>query len=656
MVAVALCMFSFVARAEYRDWIGEEEAANSRWVPKLKYIVVDSDAERDTFTLENAPNQQLSRYYVSPRVAVGWDNYIYHPYLLTYSALFEPGYAWRRSTVNGIPNDNNELALDGRISAEFLSAKPYATTFSFDRGHDEVQYGFFNVASVDSQSWGATTGYRQGGIPVQLSYHDSQSDGDELFQRTISDDKVLDLSAHNERKNHNMTFFNYEYTQYERTIETTHRTIASDSSNHRVDLQDTEYFERSLLKTTLRFDDRESTQSSANDFNGTANYDLDLKENLHNYYQGTYSQFGGDGFDSRNGYASAGLRHQLYESLTSTLDLHGTWSDSGSGGESSQGSSVGTTVTEDYSKRLGDWGRLSLSESIGVGVNNQSSSGGFLVIANESHVVPANNTVRLSHVRALTLISITDSNNVVLDPSFYTVIHSEPWQIQINPVTSHIPPGALVQVTYTVANEPTASSTSFNNAVQIRLTFWKEMASLYARYSFTDNNSSSPGIIIDNEDVFESGANFSWKGLTLSADYLDQRSTFFTLSSFDLSENYSRTVSDNSSLGVTFSQQWDVNTSFGGPADTHLRQHSTFYNFMVSYDWHPVQKLNWKNEIGYQHQTGFNLDQNLLAARSYVNWMVGRIQVSAGYEHENVDYLHQSKLRDYVFFKIRRNF
>src|SRR3954468_7366852 len=187
VVVAVLCLFAVCARGQYRDWIGEEQAANSRWIPKPKYVIVDADAARETFNSGVGPTQNVNRFYVSPRVAVGWDNYIYHPYLLTYSALFEPGYSWRHQTVNGVATDDNEFVLNGRISAEFLSAKPYASTFSFDRGHDEVQYGFFNQASVDSQTWGVASGYRQGGIPMQVSYQDTREDSVELFQRTISD-------------------------------------------------------------------------------------------------------------------------------------------------------------------------------------------------------------------------------------------------------------------------------------------------------------------------------------------------------------------------------------------------------------------------------------------------------------------------------------
>jgi hypothetical protein len=661
VVFAVLCLLAVTARAQYRDWIGEEERVNSRWIPKMKYILIDTDAERDTFDSNVSGHQEVTRYYASPRVAVGWDNYIYHPYLLTYSALFEPGYTWRRTTVGGIPNDSNEFTVNGKVNAELLSPKPYATSLTFDRGHDEVQYGFFNLASVDSQSWGVASGWRTGRLPVRFSFHEAREDADELFQRNLSTQRVLDLSGQNERRNHNLTFFNYQYSEYERTTETSGfggaiHSLSSDSSSHRVDMQDTEHFERSILRTTMRFAARESNKTSANDLNGTANYDWDLTDRLHNYYQGTYSQFSGDGFDSKNIYASAGLRHQLYESLTSTLDVHGGWATSGNGTDSSDSMNGGVTVSEDYSKRLGTWGRLSLSDSAGVNFNSQSSSSGILLIANESHVVPANSIVRLSRTRAVSLQSVTSSNIVLVAGQDYTVIYSEPWQIQFNQFgPNHIQPGAVVEVTYRIDN-PTANTTSFSDAVQVRLSFLNEMASFYARYSFTDNRSSSPNIIVENENMFQTGANFAWKRLVLNADYTDERSTFFALKSFTVTESYSADLTDNSTLGINMNQQWAENESLGGPVDTRLKQSSTFYNLMVSYDWRPTQRLSLKNEIGYQRQSGFNMDQNLLAARSYLNWMIGKIQLSTGYEHENVDYLRQTKLRDYVFFKLRRNF
>jgi hypothetical protein len=279
------------------------------------------------------------------------------------------------------------------------------------------------------------------------------------------------------------------------------------------------------------------------------------------------------------------------------------------------------------------------------------------LIPNESHVVPANLIVTLKRPRAVAVVSVTDSNNIPLDATDYTVNKAaEPWQIQISPFSTRVQSGSPIQVTYSIENNPNNSTTAFSDAVQVRLSFWNEMASIYARYSFTDNRTSSRDVIVDNEDVLQAGANFTRNRIALSADYTDQRSTFFTLKTANLSESYSVDVTGDSTLGINLGQQWGVNTSSGGPGGIQLRQNSSFYNFMMTYDWRPWQRFNWKTEIGYQYQTGFNMNQNLFAARTYLNWMVGKIQMNAGYEHEDVDFLHQKKLKDYVFLRLRRSF
>lgn len=657
VVVAMLCLFAVTAGAQYRDWIGEEETANSRWVPKLKYILTDMDGEKDTFKTTVGGTQEVTRFYGSPRIAVGWDNFIYHPNLLMYTALFEPGYTWRRTSVNGFNTDSSEVALDGKLDASLLSAKPYATTLTFDRGNDEVQYGFFNTASIDSQTWGLTTGYRNGPIPVHLTFSDSRESAEEFFQNTSSEQRVLDFTGLNERKNNGVTSFLYQYTGYDRNTDIGGHSISNDSSNHRVELQDTEHFERSMLRSTFRVANRESNGAEETDFTGSSTYELDLTERLHNFYEGTYSQYASDGFGSKQGYASAGLRHQLYESLSSTIEAHGNWTDSTFGGASTQTTSGGMSLSEDYSKQLGSWGRLSISFGTTFDLNHQNSSGGLLLIPNETHVVPANLIVTLKRPRAIVVISVTDSNNIPLDATDFTVNKtSEPWQIQISPLSTRVQAGASIQVTYSIENNPNNSTTAFSQAAQVRLSFWNELASIYARYSFTDNHASTPDIIVDNEDFFQTGATFTWNHLVLNADYTDQRSTFFTLKTFNLSESYSVDVMADSTLGIDLQQQWGVNASGIGPAGIELRQHSSFYDFMLTYDWRPWQSFNWKNEIGYQYQTGFAMNQKLFAARSYLNWLVGKIQVNAGYEHEDVDFLHQSKTKDYVFLKLRRSF
>jgi hypothetical protein len=116
-------------------------------------------------------------------------------------------------------------------------------------------------------------------------------------------------------------------------------------------------------------------------------------------------------------------------------------------------------------------------------------------------------------------------------------------------------------------------------------------------------------------------------------------------------------VLSHSTLGLNLNQQWNVNSSASVDGEPPLpEQHMTFYNFLLHYEWRPVPRLTWTTEAGYQRQEGFGLDQNLFAARSYLNWMMGKLEFHLGYQHENQDLQHESRERDFVFLRARRTF
>src|SRR5258708_3548699 len=93
---LALVASLLPARAQYVDlWQSQANTAQSIWLPTLKYIKMDVEAERDVYrSSAPASQQEFQRLYVAPALGIGWNYYIYHPYLLTYSLLFEPGYSW----------------------------------------------------------------------------------------------------------------------------------------------------------------------------------------------------------------------------------------------------------------------------------------------------------------------------------------------------------------------------------------------------------------------------------------------------------------------------------------------------------------------------------------------------------------------------------
>src|SRR6185437_9360861 len=88
-------------RAQYRDWLEQQDPSGWYAVPRMEYLRTDVEAEQENLRFSGAPNQDTIRLYLSPRIGIGWNNYIYHPYLLTYSMLLEPGYVWQDRTSNG---------------------------------------------------------------------------------------------------------------------------------------------------------------------------------------------------------------------------------------------------------------------------------------------------------------------------------------------------------------------------------------------------------------------------------------------------------------------------------------------------------------------------------------------------------------------------
>jgi hypothetical protein len=659
--ALLLALMAIVplTRAQYRDWLEQQDPAGWYAVPRVEYLRTDVEAEQENLHSSGAPNQDTTRLYLSPRIGIGWNNYIYHPYLLTYSMLFEPGYVWQDRTSNGKGVASDELILDGTFRANVLQIKPYATTLSYSRSREEAKYGFFSTATVDSQSWGATSGYREGPVPVEVSFGQTHEDTTDFNQNTLTDQTLLNLRAHNEREKQDATQLDYQFSQFDRTTRGTGYHFSSDNTYNYVSLTDIEHFERSDLKSSARLNAANSKTSSTADINTEVDYTVEHGAGLHSYYDYSFSRFAGNDSDSFQNYGVAGIRDQLYESLNSSFEVHGAQLSSGASASTFDSQSAGTTLSADYTKQVGNWGHLYLDNSTSYNFTEQQTSGSQVQIDNESHTVPTNGIVILTQPRDRAFIRVTDASSNPLQPGDYTLIQStDPWRIQINSLgPSHIQPGATILVTYTVQTNPSGSYSTFANQSQIRVTFWRDRLGVYVRYTFSDTDASSKALLLQNDKLFEAGADFNWCGLALSAIYQDERSTFYKNRSYNLSESYSMNVLSHSSLGVDLNQQWNINSSpsvDGQPAA--LNQHMDFYNFMLRYEWRPLPRLTWSSQIGYQRQQGFGLDQNLFAVRTYLNWMMGKLEFHLGYQHENQELTHETRSRDFVFLRARRSF
>jgi hypothetical protein len=626
--------------------------------PRLDYIRTDVEVQRSTYKLAGGPVQNWEQLTVMPSFGIKWNNYIYNPDLLAYFLLFEPGYFWQQNQVSGSQSRTREQTLNGTGTVNLLSAKPYSTSVSFGRSRQDVQSDFFSSQTVNAQNWGVQSGYRDGPVPVTFTFDQSHEDRTGDNQDFITDQSRLGLHAFNDRKNGDMTVLDYQYNRYHNESITGSSSYLSESSSNHTLLTDMESFHNSALSSSLFFNQFESRDSSSSDLNASSNYSRELTPHLRGYCTYLLNDSFGNGYNSVQNSVVTGINHQLYESLGSHLDLHGTSSDSNSEGAVLKSSSYGIAASANYNKRLGVWGHLSMNSSASFDMTDQNSSGGELIIPDESYTLPAAGPliIRLKNPTDLSITSIT-KNNAPLDASEWRAITTfDPWQIQFFSGGAHsIANGDIVVITYVVQPNPSGNYSTTNYTGDIALRFWHDQAGIRASYMTTENSTNSQDFILQNIQQYQFGADVGWHGLHGDASYTRQHSTLYSYQNYSLSEGYSLPISPQSNVGVTFSQQWNSYPA-GSGSSANKSQTLEFYSYMVHYDWHPARAFSLSAEAGLQQQRGSLEDQDLFAARVYLNWMFPKLEVHLGYEDENLQYVSDVYTRHYLFLRMRRSF
>lgn len=648
-----------LAPAQELPWgVVQEDPVWLHYVPQLKYIKTEAEGRQSSYKLANGAPNNSNDIAVRSGIGLTWRNYIYHPALLNYFLVFEPEYRWQRRKETSNSGSSTELTLNGTATLNLLSAKPYATSISIGRSHDEVQADFFSSQSVDSQFWSVLSGYRAGAVPVTLNVEQSKVDREGFNGSYTTDQFRVGLHAVNERKNGAMSVMDYQFNRYQSRSGVGGGNYSSESSSHSVQLTDKERFKKSTLSSSLYFNERESRGSSSSDLNGFINYNLNLTPNLANYYTYSTGAHFGNGSNSVQHNVGTGISHQLYESLASKLEVHASNADSHSDTAKLKSLGYGLAASLDYTKKLGDGGHLSLSNSFNYDLLDQEVSGNELIINGESYTLPATGPliIRLKVPGDLAITSIF-KNNVPLDANEWLAITTgDPWQIQFFRGGAHVlTNGDTVIITYVVRPNPTGKNSIRTIVNGIAFRFWQGQAGVRASYRTTENQANSPGFVVQDIKQYELGADVGWKGARVDATYNNRRYALYSYRSYIVNESYSRPLSPSSTAGFSlYQQRYDY--SAGGGSTSNSSENFTFYSYMFHYDWHSTGQLSLNGEAGLQQQRGTLQNQNRFAARLHLDWRLGKLEIHLGYEHENNQYVRDVYRRHYAFLRMRRNF
>jgi hypothetical protein len=308
--------------------------------------------------------------------------------------------------------------------------------------------------------------------------------------------------------------------------------------------------------------------------------------------------------------------------------VHGNYQDYSGSGNSSTYDLYGLGSSENYTKRLGPWGRLTLGGQVNADHQDQNSYGDILTTIGESHqLFLAGIPVFLSRP------DVIQSSVVVLGPGNiptqlnvdYTLVQvGDLTQIQLVGTSAVLHDGGTVTVTYESTSLFTASFDSLNASAQIRLDLFGKFG-IYGRLNWLDNN-APPQVLTQTLTDLIGGADYSWRWLRTGAEYEDYDSNYNQYHALRCFQNLNFQLTLASTWGVTLNQSL-YHYGSGGEQDQ--------YQFLTRYNVQFLSSLSWFVEGGYNLQEVLGTEEWMDSARTGLTWSRGKLSVRTGVEYNS---------------------
>ncbi|MBI3885735.1 MAG: hypothetical protein HY302_08425 [Opitutae bacterium] len=593
------------------------------------------------------------RDYVFVESVLGLDvqGSVYHPNLLEFLLQPEFGASWqtlkldppggRRQSVTSLQRYHARLGL--------LREKAYATHLFAERGRTHRDLDFFSRARVDSLRYGGHTGYTAGRVPVALdALHLAETVTGGLGRATeVASDTFTFNASHAEQPSHE-TEFSYELNSYRREEAGNAPTAGTSQSANLLDRLAWGTDDWATLNSTALFNRLSSTTSKTRSLTLQENLALAVRPDV--TVQGHYA-FGDHGSEvvaSRSHEGRASVRHQLYESLTSTLAVQGATSTVRGGGATLAADRVGVTVEESYTKRLPAEGRLSLSASWRGDQQRRTTTGERLFVSDEVLTLTDRRPSFLLQPGVVAVGQVTDVLGVAFAETLDYVLVVQGALTEIRRVPGgRIADGGQVLVDYTAAVPPSDRFATVMQFYQVRLDLFDGLVGLYGRLNLTDNRGGK-SVVLQNLAGQVVGAEIRWRWLQAGVEHerLDSNLSPFRSTRVFQSSTFELGPSSTLSLDLELNQ-----TAF---PDTGRTRESR--NAIGRYRRQLAAFLTCELEGGLRRERGPGFDQDRVAARAALNYAYGKLVLNFSYDYEDENLVGELRRRQHVLLQIKRTF
>lgn len=574
-------------------------------------------------------HEQLS---LVPLIGLRTHGSVYHPKLVAFDLDGEAGWGWLTDRVSSggsetTRHESQEL-LRYLAQVNFLSSKPYNATFSASQDHTYRDYDSFSTYTVDSTRYGGRVSWTTDTLSLNADagYREEQMTG--LNGTTEISETFANFHGTHKRKRGQSTLF-YRFSEFSNLLNFGGR---QDSVSHTIGGSDSETFGRRDQVTTTTgasYSQYEYTGNETETITANESITVHHRPKLDSYLNFNLGHSRLHPVTSTVLQGEAGVRHRLYDSLTSTLEVHGSYDRNSGPSVRATNSRYGVGVHENYTKRLSTWGRLSLGGSFTVDHEEHDATGLILTVFDEPHTIylptdPDYRPVFLRNPRVL------PGSVVVRGPRGYAqrnvdyelVAVGELTELRLIPTSVILLNKDEISVTYESESLFNAEYEAFNGSAQVRLDLFNRLG-LYGRLNWLEDTAPEQTLTQRLTD-WVGGVDFNWRWLRTGAEYEDYDSNFTQYEAWRFFQNTTFPVSESSTLGFDFSQ------SFYRYPDGNDQDR---YQFLTRLNTQLTRSVAWYVEGGYSIQNVAGADQDYGMARTGLTWTRGKLSMRTGYDY-----------------------
>lgn len=656
----------------FMTWIGIlcvgqiVEAAPKRVQPKLFRFSIDDveaglelETEYQFRTSPLASGENTHEYFLlSPFIQFRANGSLYHPNLIEFNLS-----AWQSIsrhevsqtllTATGTTRQkftDTPLLLRYQASLSILKHKPYSVRINASRSQGTRNLDFFTTTRIDTESYGIQTGYRAGKIPVEFSYRHFSQDERGLNRPIAREESLFKFKAQNTRENNGQTVFNYSYNDWKRRDNTVNwqtgsTELASISNKEQFGERD-----QATLDANLRYSRTGTQFRHQEDLRGRINLFIDHTDNLRSNTSINASRLSSG--DARNyvRFLNANLSHQLFESLTSSLDVFGSKDQSSNPTGRNELINYGFQWSENYKKQIGKKASLQLGYSLRIQPRKRSFEGRGIVILNEEHIL-GDDKVVLLNVPGVIIASVrvTDTDGSILYSrgfDYELIDQGELTEIR-RVVGGKILDGQTIRVDYRAATQPSGEVTSTIHGATWRLNLWGSWLSLFGRYS-THDAKGDDWIVIDEYERLLVGLESKLNWLRVGLEYEDRESTLTPY------------------RAVRFNQSANWQTQWGGAFSLNFRQiwrtfpaanrKVNYQDYLGRLEMVLFRRLNCSLDAGYRTEKGDGIDNSMVTARVSIDYEIRKLLVEALYQFQSSRLYADQFGRHYLQISANRRF